>query len=557
ALEEATGRVITPGVDDEQFVELGYDRESSSLTFRNFDIYFGVDTHSSLNLDLADLGISGAGNLIDVNAQAQAVVGVGLQLDLNFDIDVTDPVRPVPYLLGDSKFTVRASIEVPDVDFDASLGPVGVAVRDGIIRLEQQSTANSPEFTDTASVAIVDGKSVLTLSQGTWPEGAADAALVVNNVAYAVASRDSDSTITLRTGDVPATTAEAQTISVTMRAPATLTLGVAGEAADRQDLSSSVLLDPANIDGQFKIDLPVLKPDLTRLDLDPNKENLTATVDLNNLTNLQLTSVPDFSQAFNSVDLSTDLFSTVEGWNAFFDLLERAVDGQVFGNSVPLIGNQLQDAARFITDLRTKVTDNLEQAGEKSVEFVQQRLFEALGPGGLNWLKDIAGPNSLNPDTIVDIHDVRVLAGSPGSMTDVTTDLSKIDPQVDSVQFDVSLGRPMTVSQVPIDIDLGIDGLELDVEGGVALSTAFSFDVGFGVSRTDGVYLDVGGTDDLSFEFAASLPGLASQGQIAFLQLDVQDARTNFGGQYTLQLDDPSGDGRLTMGELASGNFAG
>ncbi|MEO1999672.1 MAG: hypothetical protein ABGZ17_30890, partial [Planctomycetaceae bacterium] len=42
ALEEATGRVITPGVDDEQFVELGYDRESSSLTFRNFDIYFGV-----------------------------------------------------------------------------------------------------------------------------------------------------------------------------------------------------------------------------------------------------------------------------------------------------------------------------------------------------------------------------------------------------------------------------------------------------------------------------------------------------------------------------------
>ena len=46
--------------------------------------------------------------------------------------------------------------------------------------------------------------------------------------------------------------------------------------------------------------------------------------------------------------------------------------------------------------------------------------------------------------------------------------------------------------ETPIDLDLGLDGLGLDVDANLKLAVGFRFDVGFGVSADDGFYLHTG-----------------------------------------------------------------
>jgi hypothetical protein len=57
------------------------------------------------------------------------------------------------------------------------------------------TTLTTTEPYDTGTVTIVDG--VVTLASGTWPAGAADGELEISGESYTVASRDSDSQLTL------------------------------------------------------------------------------------------------------------------------------------------------------------------------------------------------------------------------------------------------------------------------------------------------------------------------------------------------------------------------
>ena len=140
-------------------------------------------------------------------------------------------------------------------------------------------------------------------------------------------------------------------------------------------------------------------------------------------------SAPDFKAAYDAIvselDFSSNLFSSIEGWNQIFDLLETAVDNNVFSANVPIVGDQLQDAARFINDIRRRVTDNLQQAGDVTVEFVQQKLFEALGPAGLGWLLDNDGSAGLTAN------DVVITTDRPDNAVDLGTR---------EVIFDIKLG---------------------------------------------------------------------------------------------------------------------
>ncbi len=74
--------------------------------------------------------------------------------------------------------------------------------------------------------------------------------------------------------------------------------------------------------------------------------------------------------------------------DGFFSVLDTAVKNQAMIAKIPMIGDALQNAVRFVGDIRDKIYDNLQGAQAKTVDFVRQKLFEALGPGSLKWLKD-------------------------------------------------------------------------------------------------------------------------------------------------------------------------
>jgi len=107
-------------------------------------------------------------------------------------------------------------------------------------------------------------------------------------------------------------------------------------------------------------------------------------------------------------------------------------------------------------------------------------------------------------------------------------------------------------------------------------SVGFDLRFGFGVSRSDGVYFDVSADDDLEVFFEVEIASFDATGQLLFLQLDADtldwaelsdDAITKSGGDpgnpsagvfnafrggFIIDITDPSGDGKLTLAELAT-----
>lgn len=325
-------------------------------------------------------------------------------------------------------------------------------------------------------------------------------------------------------------------------APATLSVNLANPDGDGRHYLDQPLagdLAPA-VAGAVNATLPLYFPTVTQA-LDPSKPNLIVNVaDLSDIPGTTSLVVPDFAARFGGIDLSSDLSGLLDGWDGIFTLLETALDQQVFGVKLPLIGDQLQDAAHFIGDLRRRVLDNLDMPGAKTVAFVRQRIFEALGPGGLNWLLDRTGDHQVTAD------DVGITPSNPNLTTD-------------AIQIDVKLGKSMTPVDIPVGFDIGLPLLGMQVDGNVQLSTGFSIDLGVGISKTKGVYLDTTRTNELSVSIEARLPGLSATGTLGFLQLQVKDRAgdpTVFAGTFGIDLVDPGtgaeNDGRLALAEIGS-----
>jgi len=346
-------------------------------------------------------------------------------------------------------------------------------------------------------------------------------------------------------------------------APAGIRLGLNDADGDgRHYLTDPIVGDvTASINGLFHADLPVFFPTET-MPLDPAQPSLVIQADLTDIAGTTSLTVPDLGNAIENLsDFASNLSVLSDGWSGFFLLLEQVLDGQVFGAKLPLIGDQLKDAARFIGDLRRKVVDNLEMAGGKSVAFVQQRLFEALGPGGLNWLVDVTPGNGAGSPTR---HDVQVWVDGVHVPDPVAA-----PPSLDTaeVEFRVQLQQTARVVDVPIGFDIGLAGLGLEVNGAVQLEVGFDWDLRFGVSKSAGVYLGTGAADELTVQVAATLPGLRATGRLGFLQLDVVDLVTTdkdgdgrpdgswLGGQFRIDLVDPNHDHKLTLAELSGASF--
>src|SRR5262249_1706714 len=107
---------------------------------------------------------------------------------------------------------------------------------------------------------------------------------------------------------------------------------------------------------------------------------------LADITGTTRITVPDFRSAFSNVSLTGQLNILIDGLDQLLASLQQGLDSQVTAN-LPLAGNNLQQTAHFIDDFRSSVVSKLKGLPDEAVATVQQGLFDALGPGGLNILQ--------------------------------------------------------------------------------------------------------------------------------------------------------------------------
>ncbi len=252
-------------------------------------------------------------------------------------------------------------------------------------------------------------------------------------------------------------------------------------------------------------------------------------------------SAPDLAKCIADLSIPDDLGSLLDGLDLMLQVLQQALSGEVFGVSLPLVGDHLKDGAQFIEDFRDDVLTRLRGLANHSDDAVRQALFEVFGPAGLGLLRDGADTGA-----DVDLEDIQ-LVSTP-----------------DDVSFSMHLGEDLSLLSVPIDFDIGLPALGLKVDGKVNVRLGWDFQMGFGVSRSDGVYFNATAKDnagnpipELTVDLDVTAPGLAAIGSLGFLQLQARDDETEpsrLAGRFTVDVKDPEDDdGRLSFGEMAGG----
>ncbi len=200
------------------------------------------------------------------------------------------------------------------------------------------------------------------------------------------------------------------------------------------------------------------------------------------------------------------------------DALEANLKTVAFANSLPLVGKGLSTATGstvdFLKDLKTTLNNQLDTG---SVEQIQQTLGDALGQNGLGWLQDVNGDG--NKD-----------AG------DIT-----LNDTAQQVTFGFSLGRDPVSLASGIGFDIGLPALGLAVTDNSKVKTdvGFSLNLGFGVNKDTGFFVDTAPKDELKVGLTTSLQNFNATGKLGFLQVDVTDSAaqpTQFAGTFGLDL---------------------
>ena len=216
----------------------------------------------------------------------------------------------------------------------------------------------------------------------------------------------------------------------------------------------------------------------------------------------------DFSQ-FSALD---NLLLIIDGVDGFLGLLEDAFDGELAGFTLPLIGDQLADAADVIGDFRKGFIDGLRNAVETAAQpdqnYISLKLFELLHDQ-LHILAD------RNDDGLVTIADVQL---------QTNVDQVGVAPEDVFMQWNVKLGSTIVDAGAGLDFQLGIPGLGFETRGAINVEVAWDLDLGFGVGISrGGFYIDVSDTNELEVNLDVTLPGAGLTGKLAFLQLDADN----------------------------------
>ena len=379
---------------DDPRVELSIDASDGFALRLDLEFNTSVSDQFPLDLDLVQF-IEDSLNLpfefpdlVDISGSAMMSLEAGAGIAVSLGLDLTDitsgNIRPFLYDFDDggtatdtsddsgTRITLEAGIEGQDLEFDLAIGPLGVFVRDGSVGI----IGNDPTDAAFDPTADHDPASIII-------------SLTDNN-------GDGRHFIADLFGD------------------------------DEEGIPTPDLLDLVGFDFNLFAfaDLPLDFP-LEGQALDANQHSVELSVDveqfvrdvvidgksLSQSTAFEIT-LPDFSAALDNLgDLRNNLFGMVGGWEGVFDLIIDALDGNVLGFDIPLIGDALAEQVDFLEDLRDSVVDNFafllgsqndsnegkdpeDQDNFFSLENVRQPIFDALGPGGIDFLLDLNEDNT-------------------------------------------------------------------------------------------------------------------------------------------------------------------
>jgi len=312
------------------------------------------------------------------------------------------------------------------------------------------------------------------------------------------------------------------------------------------------------MDGGVGITLPIYFPNAdTPLDGDPPANHLIITVgDLEAFLDGDADSVtidsPDIHAQFGLVDLLDSLGVITPGMDALLQLLQPALDSQVFGFNFPLIGDGLVDLMGIFdairADLIGELTDQLGSAGGGGpaplgdpdpplmVGLVQDALFAALGPPGeLDML-------------VLDRfwHDDGLGNGTADARDIPWTNTGS------AIEFDLHLADTLVDEVIPIDLNETFGALNLDIQADADVDLTWDMQFTFGVSLAEGFYVR---TDNDQFRVDAKaviVPDSFAQGTFGFLLARADDNGSSFEAHITVDLTDPNTDGHLSLAEIGA-----
>lgn len=162
ALETALGRTVTVGIDG-PLVDLSLDTSIAAEPALKIQFHWNTTYEGSHTVDLALGGT--LGSLVDVRGGAKFDVSANADLDLDLGVKLT---TLTPFLYGDSRVAVGASIEGTNLHFSASVGPLGLFIGDsgannGSVYLD---TDGDGPLTDPAKFTLAFGAAADRLLYG-------------------------------------------------------------------------------------------------------------------------------------------------------------------------------------------------------------------------------------------------------------------------------------------------------------------------------------------------------------------------------------------------------
>ena len=211
--------------------------------------------------------------------------------------------------------------------------------------------------------------------------------------------------------------------------------------------------------------------------------------------------VPDLAAAAGNVDFADAIGALATGLQGLFDAIDGYLGDEILGVPIPLIGEALDDMVDFVDNFRGRLSDGLSAEGVIA-ETASIVIFDALGPGpgggGLNILDD------LNGDGAITIDDVEFSIGD------------------EEASYRLRIGRSDLTASTSIDLGIGGSVLGLDLQGDVNATLGYSFDVGFGISTTEGPFVEFFEGDDISLGFFAGIDDLIGEGRLGPLSVSVR-----------------------------------
>ena len=533
----------------------------------NFDFSFGASVAISrpFSLSLADAGLpSFLSSIVGVSASGTLNASASVTLNLKLGLDLEGADKGFFIDVDDTSLVATASASGTNLEFEARLGPFGLFVKNG-----------SASAGATITVGLVDADGDGRLYIFGLPGGAtSDLGHLGNFVSVGNFTTTGSIVITQTAPTCPG-----------FFACATLPLFIG--TADHNVPLDFGTATPGGPDGAVTPGWPTAPDNALRVRI-----NLIAL--FQGSPGAFSFQTPDFD--FNNFQLPSlfallsDPAVIIDGLDRLLLVLQDALSGQIFGQQLPFLGDALKDnpAAKVLLDIRESLLQPLAQTLRENnatlatlVGLIQQQLVNVLGPGGP--IATALGLTSILKDRVgtspgITIDDILLSGVNLANPLDTTPFL----------QFDFDLEWSKTISAAPIQFDLGIPVLGIDGELQPNITINFSLHFGFGIHQDHGLYFVTNHTPELQLGISVAFSSTACpagtvtranvNGRLLFLALKIQDgvdldqdlaidvncgAVTNPKSEElsklfltgSVDIADPSGDGKLTLAEMVSGSF--